>query len=68
MNDRTALMARCRMIATRTLVAAHKDEFRGLLADEYAANGIEVNMRNTGREAKIERLKAQIAALEAAAE
>jgi len=68
MSDRTAMMSRCRMLATKALVNKHKDEFKELLAAEYAERGLDVQMRNTGREAKIERLKAQIAALEAADE
>jgi hypothetical protein len=68
MNDRTKMMARCRMTATQDLIKRHKDEFRELLAAEYADKGIEVNMRNTSVEAKIERLKAQIETLQAVAD
>ena len=63
-NDRNKTLQKCRQQATKTLTANHHDEFRSLLATAYEAAGVDVKMREHGRQAKIDRLRAQLEALE----
>lgn len=64
-NERTALIGACRHRALQKLTLAHPEEFKALVNIEYDAAGLEVRTRVTGKAAKIARLQAQLAALEA---
>lgn len=61
-------MTKCRTRAMRQLTRMHKDEFRTLLHSEYAKAGLEVRKHGMSaaekKQRKIDRLKAQLAALE----
>lgn len=64
-NERTALIGACRHRALQKLTFAHPEEFKALVNIEYDAAGLEVRTRVTGKAAKIARLQAQLAELEA---
>ena len=64
-TNRTAMLSACRHRALQKLTTMHPEEFKLLVADEYAAAGLEVRTRVTGKAAKIARLQAQLEELEA---
>ena len=70
MSDRQAMLAKAYSRATQELRKHHADEFHMLLQEQYEEMGITVRKRLTGerkRQADIEKAKATLAALEAAA-
>jgi hypothetical protein len=65
-NDRAKAIAKARSIAINDLISLHRQEWTQCLEKAYTDAGLVVMMRERSKEMKIQRLKAQIEALESA--
>lgn len=65
-NERAKAIAKARATAMQDLISRHRPEWTECLDAAYTEAGLVVMMRERSKEMKIQRLKAQIEALESA--